>query len=162
MVQAGGGVFPLPEQLPGAVVDKDRLAGRPLDEEDAGRQVGHQGMEHARCAAQIDGQRPLFRHVRDHAFPAAQPALGVKARRQHVADPTRGEGRRRTVWIIRKRVVAFAFRGSQWREAVLARHRLILPAQLRDGRQNDFVVFRMDVLEPALVIAEQLFRGTVE
>ena len=160
MLQAGGGVLAPAEQLAGAGVDEDRLAGRPLDEEDAGRQVGHQGVEHARGAAQVDGQRALFGDVGDDAFPAAQPALGVEVRRQHVADPARRRWAS-SVRTVGTRRIAFTSRGATGPGGT-RRSPAGSAGSAAHGGQDDFAVLGVDALEPALVVAEQLFGRAAE
>ena len=51
---------------------------------------------------------------------------------------------------------------SQGRQAVLAHDRLILPAQLQQSGQQQFAIFRVDALQPAVVSAQQRLGRTVE
>ncbi len=154
MFQPGRHVLALAEQLARAGVDQDRMAVRTLHEEDAGRQIADQGVQHARGAPQVVGQCSLRRDVGQHALPADQPSVSVQTGDQRVADPANPRRAR----IGRLRLSG----GHLFRQAIFAGDRLDLPADLGDGGANDFPIVGVDALQPALVIAEQFLGRTAE
>ena len=150
-------VFALPQQLPGAGVDEDRQAARPVDEEDAGRQVADEGVEHVRRPAEVVGEGALLGDVGHDPLPADEPTVSVPARGERVAQPAGGGTRQDDLANLRAggRIAVQTGRDGG-REAVFAGDGLILAGELLERGEDHLAILGVDARHPARVITEQV------
>src|SRR6516225_5915007 len=112
-----------------------------MDEEDAGRKVGDQCMEHVSSPAQVVGNEALLRDVDNDSFPTQELPLRREKGYQRVANPAgrAGTGKVRHMVVKLRRRAWFnglvrSFLGVL--ESVLKSHGLHISAELGQGCQH--------------------------